>query len=316
METRDEIIDFVASWRAKTSFALGQYLTWLGVSQSTYYEWMRRYGQANQHNASLPKTFWLQEWEKQAIVRYAMVHPLIGYRCLSYMLLDENVVAVSPSSVYRVLKEAQLLGQPPAPSLKGTGFKQPLKLHEHWHTDLSYVSIAGIFYYLCCVLDGYSRFIVHWEIREGMTTDDVQIVLLRAHEKVPGATPRIITDNGSAYIARDFKEFIRISGMTHVRTSPYYPQSNGKIERFHKTIKEDCIRPKAPDSLQKAQTLIAEYIQTYNFQRLHSAIGYVTPNDKLQGNEQRIFQERALKLAQARSTREEERKKAQNQCAA
>jgi transposase InsO family protein len=111
------------------------------------------------------------------------------------------------------------------PSLKGTGFEQPLKPHEHWHVDVSYINVSGTFYYLCSVLDGASRYLAHWEIRESMKECDVEIVLQRALEKFPSAKPRIISDNGPQFIAKDFKEFIRISGMTHVKTSPSYPQS-------------------------------------------------------------------------------------------
>src|SRR5207344_1311738 len=106
---------------------------------------------------------------------------------------------------------------------------------------------------LCTVLDGYSRTIVHWEIRETMKEPEVETILQRAKEKYPEARPRIISDNGPQFIAWDFKEFIRLSGMTHVRTSPYYPQSNGKLERFHKTINGECIRVLVPLSLEDAQ---------------------------------------------------------------
>ena len=98
---------------------------------------------------------------------------------------------------------------------------QPLQPHEHWHVDVSYINVSGTFYYLCSVLDGCSRYVVHWDLRESMTEADVEIILERAKEKYPEARPRIISDNGPQFIARDFKEFIRISGMTHVRTSPY-----------------------------------------------------------------------------------------------
>jgi len=96
------------------------------------------------------------------------------------------------------------------------------------------------------VLDGFSRFIVHWDLRPAMTEADIEIVLQAARELYPEAKPRIISENGPQFIARDFKEFIRIAGMTHVRTAPYYPQSNGKIERWHKSLKSECIRPGTP----------------------------------------------------------------------
>ena len=128
---------------------------------------------------------------------------------------------------------------------KGKGFKQPLKPHEHWHTDISYVKIQHRFYFFICVLDGYSRFIVHWDLRENMKENDVAIVQQAALEKIPGVHPRYITDNGKQFTGKEFQYFIVLHGLTHVRTSPYYPQSNGKVERFHGAIKKECIRKKA-----------------------------------------------------------------------
>src|SRR5262245_56705658 len=105
----------------------------------------------------------------------------------------------------------------------------------------------------CSALDGCSRYIVNWDLRASMTEADIEVVLERAKELHPEARPRIISDNGPQFIAKDFKEFIRVSGMTHVRTSPYYPQSNGKIERWHKSLKGECIRPGTPLSLPDAR---------------------------------------------------------------
>ena len=190
------------------------------------------------------------------------------------MMLDADVVAVSPSTTYRVLRAAGLLDRHnPRPSKKGTGFVQPLSPHMHWHIDVAYLNIAGTFYYLCAILDGYSRSIVHWEIREAMTEADVELIVQRALEKHPEAKPRLISDNGPQFVAKDFKVFIRLSGMTHVRTSPYYPQSNGKIERWHKTVKATTIRPRAPASLDEARQLVGSFVEHYNTIRLHSAIG-------------------------------------------
>ena len=141
--------------------------------------------------------------------------------------------------------------------------------------------MAGTFYYLCSVLDGHSRFLVHGDLRESMTEAEIEIILQAAREKYPEAKPRIISDNGPQFIARDFQEFIRICGMTHVRTSPYYPQSNGKIERWHPSLKSECIRPGTPLSVEDARRLIQRYVHHYNTVRLHSAIGFVTPQDML-----------------------------------
>jgi transposase InsO family protein len=156
-------------------------------------------------------------------------------------------------------------------------------------------------------LDGFSRYIVHWEIRESMTEADVEIILQRAREKFPDAKPRVISDNGPQFISKDFKEFIRISGMTHVKTSPYYPQSNGKLERYHRTVKGTCIRVKTPLSLEDARDLVTDFVDHYNNKRLHSGIGYVTPKDKLQGRAEMILAERDAKLVAARECRKAKR---------
>jgi putative transposase len=281
---------------------------WIGIATSKWHSWKDRYGKANEHNAWIPRDHWLEPAEKQAILDFHDGHPLEGYRRLTFMMLDADIVACSPASVYRVLKGAGLLDRHNRkPSSKGKGFEQPLKPHEHWHVDVSYLNIGGTFYYLCSLLDGCSRYIVHWEIRATMTEVDVEQIVQRARERFPGVTPRIISDNGPQFIAKDFKEFIRVCGMTHVRTSPYYPQSNGKIERWHRTIKGDCIRPETPLTVEDARRIVARYVEQYNTVRLHSALGYITPQVKLEGREKAIFAERDRKLEQARERRKAQR---------
>lgn len=304
-------MDYVNYWTERADVPAKQILLWMNVPEGTFYSWRQRYGKVNEHNGWIPRDHWLEDWEKQAILEFHWSHPLEGYRRLTYMMLDANLVAASASSVYRVLKNAGVLDRHHTkPSRKGQGFQQPDHAHRHWHVDISYLNIAGTFYFMCSVLDGYSRYLVHWEIRQKMEEVDVETILQRAREKFPGATPRIISDNGPQFIAKDFKHFIRVCGMTHVRTSPYYPQSNGKLERYHRTIKSECLRPGTPLSLEDAQRITADYVARYNDQRLHSAIGYVTPLDKLLGREKAIFQERDRKLAEARERRAQRRQQA------
>lgn len=302
------MVDYVRRWNERTEIPAGQFIGWLGITPSKFHDWRNRYGKVNEHNAWIPRDWWLTDAEKQAIVGFSFEFPLEGYRRLAFMMLDRNVAAASPSSVYRVLKAAGRIGRSTnKPSKKGTGFHQPQKAHEHWHIDISYVNIHGTFYYLTTILDGYSRYIVHWEIRPSMTEQDELVVLQRAKEKFPRETPRIISDNGSQFVAKDFKEFIRICGMTHVRTSPYYPQSNGKLERFHGSIKGECLRPGTPISLEDAVRIVGRYVEHYNQVRLHSAVGYVAPADKLAGRETEIFSARDRKLAEARERRKAQR---------
>lgn len=304
-DLRDAVVDFIRHWAEKTGLAIERLLEWLGLSVGKFYEWRQRYGRTNQHNGRVPRDFWLQAREKQAILDFQQLYPLEGYRRLTYMMIDADVVAVSPSSVFRVLHEGGRLRKwAHKASKKGTGFEQPLGPHEHWHVDIAHINIHGTFYYLCAVLDGASRYLLAWSLRESMKEADVEIVIQRARERFPEAHPRIISDNGPQFIAKDFKEFIRISGMTHVRTSPYYPQSNGKLERWNKSIKSECIRPGVPLSVEDADRLIAQYVTVYNEQRLHSSLGYITPLARLQGRQDEIHAARDRKLEQARRQRE------------
>jgi transposase InsO family protein len=303
------VVDYVRRWSETTELPRRRLVGWIGIARSKFGDWQKRYGRVNEHNAWVPRDHWLTPAEKTAILDFHTHYPLEGYRRLAFMMLDRDLVAVSPASVYRVLQAAGVLSpRGGAPSRKGTGFVQPLQPHEHWHVDVSYVNICGTFYYLCSVLDGCSRFIVHWDLRERMTEVDIEAILQRARERHPGATPRIISDNGPQFIAKDFKTFIRLCGMTHVRTSPYYPQSNGKVERWHKTLKAECIRPKTPLSPDDAKRSVAGFVTHYNEVRLHSAIGYLTPKDKLEGRAEAIFADRDRKLAEARARRAELRR--------
>ena len=291
-------------WKDRTKVNAGTITGWIGISSGKFHDWKLRYGKVNEHNSWIPRDHWLAEEEKQAILRFHFEHPLEGYRRLCFMMLDASVVATSPSTVRRVLKQAGLIGRRASKrSTKGQGFQQPDHAHQHWHIDISYINLGGTFYYMTSVLDGYSRSIVHWEIRESMTEADTEIILQRAKERFPDAKPRIISDNGPQFVAKDFKQFIRISGMTHVRTSAYYPQSNGKLERYHRTIKAECIRPGIPLTLEDAIRLVTVFVEYYNDVRLHSAIGYIAPADKLAGREEAIFAERDRKLAEARQQR-------------
>jgi len=294
-----------------TEIPAARFITWLGVQRGKFYDWQKRYGKANEHNALVPRDHWLEPWEREAILAFQQKNPLDGYRRLTFMMIDAGIVAASPTTVWRVLSQAGVIDRwNKRPSKKGTGFEQPLKPHEHWHIDISYVNISGTFYYLFTILDGCSRAVIHWDIRESMTEKEVQIILQRARELYPEASPRIISDNGPQFIARDFKDFIKLTGMTHVRTSTYYPQSNGKIERYHKTIKGDAIRVSPPTSLDEARSLITRFVDHYNNRRLHSAIGYITPYDFLQGRQTAIHAERDRRLEAARELRAQRRQAA------
>jgi transposase InsO family protein len=301
---RDDILGFIEMVTRKSLYNKQQLLHLLSMSKSRYYDWIQRQGQPNAHNGLMPKSHWLLPEERQAILNYCKDKLGEGYRRLTYMMLDSDIVAVSPSSTYRILKEAGYLRRwNPKKTTKGKGFKQPLKPHEHWHVDISYINILGTMFFLISVLDGASRYIVHHELRLRMSGYDVELTIERAKEKFPDARPRIISDNGSQFISKDFKEFIRHSEFTHVRTSVAYPQSNGKLERFHGTIKSEEIRRNSYLSLADARNRISQYIVYYNSERLHSAIYYLTPEDVLLGRMKERLQQRQVKLDAARNNR-------------
>jgi len=108
-DVRDEVVDFVRRWSEKAEIGAGRFIRWLGVTASKFYDWRERYGRVNEHNGWIPRDFWLEPWEKEAIVHYHLKNPREGYRRLTYMMLDEDIAAVSPASVWRVLKQAGLL---------------------------------------------------------------------------------------------------------------------------------------------------------------------------------------------------------------
>ncbi len=285
-----------------------------GISRSKYYDWQKRYGQQNNHNGKIPKQHWLTPEEVRAIIDYASenvgenIHYLKdGYRRIAYSGIDAGVFAASPASVYRVLKHAGLLNRWAGrkTSSKGKGYNQPSAPHKEWHTDIKHVNYHGTYLFFISVIDGYSRYIIHHELRTSMTEADVQITIQKAHEKFPDKKPKIISDNGGQYISKDFGKYLQNLQFKHVRTSPGYPQSNGKIERFHRSLNEECLGKRSFLSIEDARRQIAVYIDYYNNKRLHSSLNYLRPIDYLVGNPEELLKARQVKLDEATTKRQQ-----------
>ena len=246
-DVRDQIVDFVRRWSEATEIGAVRFIEWLAIRASKFYDWRDRYGRGERTQRMGSPGLLAGAVGEKGHHRFSSEESAGRLPASDVHDAGSDIVAVSPSSVWRVLGQAGLLSKwKGKPSKKGTGFEQPLEAHGHWHIDVSYINISGTFYYLCSVLDGYSRFIVHWDLRESMTETDIEIILERAKEQYPRSQAADHFRQRAAVYRQDFKEFIRISGMTHVRTSPYYPQSNGKLERWHKSLKSECIRPGTP----------------------------------------------------------------------
>lgn len=277
-------MDTVENLASRTSLKKYELIDMLGFTESKYYDWKRRYGQKNKDNGNVPKSHWILPEERERIIEYCedkIAHT--GYRKLAYEMLDKGIVAVSASTVYNVLKEEDMIvkkkDRKVSTKKKGEGYNQPEKPHEQWHTDISYIQVDGKNYFLISVLDGYSRYILSHDLRVSMATKDVESVVQKAIEEFKPENVQLISDNGAQYISNQFKTYVNeisdteiLEGeLDHVTTSVNYPQSNGKIERFHRTIKEESVRKESYLSLEDARERIAEYIEYYNTERLHSS---------------------------------------------
>lgn len=296
----------------RTDLSLKRVLRMIGIHKSKYFRWKEHLGQANHHNHALPKSSQITPAERSVVLAFARKHYSAndyflkdGYRRIAYRMMDEGIAWISPSSVYRILKDEGLLNEwkTAKKSKKGTGFHQPEHVHEHWHTDIKYVSFRGTFLFLITVIDGYSRFIVHHDLRTSMDTGDVSLTIQKALDKFPFARPRVISDNGGQYISKEFAEFIAHAGLMHIKTSVAYPQSNGKIERWHKSLGQECLHTTSFFTLEDAREQIGQYVDYYNTVRLHSALNYLTPADYFFGRSGERLRARRESIQMAKLTR-------------
>ena len=287
-----------------TGIAILTLAMFAGVSRRTYREWESRKDVENQHNGHIPRLHWTTPEEEAAIIGYCSERMELGYRTLCWQMVDANVAAVSPATVYNVLKRGGLtkkwaeLGEDTK-----KGFDQPTTVHEQWHADYSYVRVCGNYYYFVSVMDGYSRKILTWGLYPSMEGLWAEIELAKAKELYPFANPRIITDNGSQFISKDFRELLALLEIEHTLTSPGHPQSNGKLERFHRTLKCEHVRQSAYLSFEDAKGRMEKWITYYNEQRLHAALFYLPPEDVFQGLKEQRLAERRNKLHTANINR-------------
>jgi transposase InsO family protein len=222
-------------------------------------------------------------------------------------MVDQNVAFVSCSSVYNIIKRYNLGKKwAEAEEMKKRGFDQPQAVHEQWHIDFSYIKIQGSFYYFLGILDGYSRKMLNWRLCQNMEGLNAEILVVETKELYPDAKDvRLISDNGSQFLSKDFQELIAFLEFGHTLASANHPQSNGKLERFHRTLKSEHVRRSAYLDYHDACIRMAQWIVHYNSQRLHSAIWYLTPNDVFYGRAENRLAERKEKLHTAFIKRQE-----------
>jgi putative transposase len=227
------------------------------------------------------------------------------YRKLTWKMIDEDVVYLSESSVYRILRENKLLGRvfKENDGAKKEYENKPERIHEHWHTDIAYVVISRIHYYLILMIDGFSRYLLSWELMTDMMALSVELFTLKTLEKYPGFRPKIIHDNGSQYISNDFKNLLLNNNCIDIPTRVRHPETNGKAERMIGLIRQEALRPNSPSYYEEARRTIEDYVDIYNNHRLHSGIKYLKPVDVFYENDKKILDERQLKLSQAKKKR-------------
>ena len=236
---------------------------------------------------------------------YAQAHPALGYRRLAWTMVDAAVAAASPSAVYDVLRSAGTLYRPP---VEDRSLRRPpaaTRPDQRWHLDVLYLWVLGRWYFLVTVIDAYSRYVVAWDLCWQLTDDAMALVLRQALDRTPGATPEIVTDNGPEFVGRDFLLACKAESLKHIRTRVHHPQSNGRLERYHRTFREEGWRGEQPADYPAAAALITDWVQTYNTLRLHSALQYLTPWDYYRGNPLTRITERRNKLQTARTRRRE-----------
>jgi len=250
--------------------------------------------------------------EVKSAVEYAKAHPREGYRRLTWMMVDDDIVYLAPTTVYRILDKHDLLYRWKRPE-PGMGKKVPVATYpdEVWHVDLMYLWVKGRWYFLVTVLDSYSRYVVHWELALSMLASEVADIIAAALEKVPGKRPRIVRDNGSQFVSKDWREVIRHFEIEEIPIRVRHPESNGRIERYHRSVREEGLGDQEREDYYQARDLLDQWVRYYNHERLHSALNYLHPVDYYKGNPEALMAARKKKLTKAIARRKEINKRSQ-----
>lgn len=296
----------------RTGFTISRILKLYGIHKNSYYGWFDENDQLKgyQQRQALPTHILAEEIAR--VVEYRKQHKDVGYRKLTWMMVDEGIAAMSESSVYNILAANNMLygwNGTNAEDTQKEYKEKPLYVHHHWHTDIAYIKILDNYYFLIMVLDGYSRFLLGWELMTDMHSSTVQLFIQRVKENYPEARPMLINDNGSQFISNDFKRLLTRLQIRQVFTRRNHPQTNGKIERMNKTVKDEAIRAHRPVSYQDAIEVLKAYEYVYNYQRLHAGIHFLRPADMFFNRSEQILQARKEKLLRARMARIEQNKR-------
>jgi transposase InsO family protein len=297
-----EVIRLVES----SPLSIKQTLAELDINRSTFYDWYRRYQEggydalANRYRP--PKQFWneIPPWEKQKVVEAALEHPEKSPRELAWQVTDKRGYYISESTVYRILKAHDLISSPVYNVITVLDtFPYPTRtVNDLWQTDFTYFKVVHWgWYYLSTVIDDYSRFILAWRLCSGMAADDVKQTL----EDAIGFTgirnptvlhrPRLLSDNGPCYVSKALRVCLDKEGIRHTRGKPFHPMTQGKIERYHRSMKNILLLENyySPSDLENQIRLFVDY---YNYHRYHESLNNVIPADVYYDRDKKILQRR------------------------
>jgi len=273
-----------------------QALMALGIPKSSYYRW--RQGQPDSGNRKRPWNRITPE-EDDKILAVAREYPDLSSRQLAAWITDNAGFAVSESTVYRILRREGLVKRLEVQLVAGKEYHtKTTRPHQMWATDASYFRVVGWgYYYLVTVMDDYSRFILAWKLQKDMSANSLIEVIQAAVDATGMADvpvedrTKLLSDNGAGYVSRSFRDYLHLTGIRHILAAPFHPQTNGKLERYHQSIKREVnqVPYELPGQLKRA---IADFVDYYNYRRYHKALGNVTPADVLYGRREQILQRR------------------------
>jgi putative transposase len=315
VELQERVHQEVVKSKERSGWPARRTLAALGIPYRSYYRWLKekRWQQGRSEPVKPVQPYEATAQEKEAVLAYARAHQELRHREMAWRMVDEDVVCLSASTVYRILKEADFVCPWRRRSKrKREEHEKASRPDQRWGTDLMYLEVGGRFYYYVGFLDEYSRYLVHFELLRSMDGASVSLAAQGAIERLPRdeqgqllARPEIRSDNGSGYLSKEFRQVLQEHGLCHVKIKPHCPEENGLMERSNRTVREAWEQEVPPEDVESATRLLRRIQRWYNEDRLHSALGYLRPVDYYRRNPEALKEERRLKLAQARHRRKQ-----------